>query len=69
MTSINTSLQTPEVPIVERGNRDTWRILWRAFGYLRPYRNLVIGTYATMIIIGVLSLIIPQFIRLIIDRG
>ena len=69
MTSINTSLQTPEVPVVERGNRETWRILWRAFGYLRPYRPLVVGTYLTMIIIGGLSLIIPQFIRQIIDRG
>ncbi|MBK7896755.1 MAG: ABC transporter ATP-binding protein [Anaerolineaceae bacterium] len=69
MTSINTTLEPPEVPVVERGNRDTWRILWRAFGYLRPYRSLVIGTYFTMVVIGVLSLIIPQFIRLIIDRG
>jgi ABC-type multidrug transport system fused ATPase/permease subunit len=69
MTSSSISSPTPEIPIVERSNRDTWRILWRAFGYLRPYRHLVIGTYATMIIIGGLSLIIPQFIRLIIDRG
>jgi ATP-binding cassette subfamily B protein len=69
MTSINTSTQTPEVPVVERGDRETWRILWRAFGYLRPYRKLVIGTYLTMIIINGLSLVIPQFIRLIIDRG
>ena len=69
MTSMNTTINPPEVPVIERGNRDTWRILWRAFGYLRPYRPLVIGTYATMIIIGALSLIIPQFIRQIIDRG
>ncbi len=69
MTSPSISSPTPEIPIVERGNRETWRILWRAFGYLRPYRSLVIGTYFTMIVIGVLSLIIPQFIRLIIDRG
>jgi ATP-binding cassette, subfamily B, multidrug efflux pump len=69
MTSSIPSTETPEIPIVERGNRDTWRILWRCFGYLRPYRILVIGTYLTMIIIGGLSLIIPQFIRQIIDRG
>ncbi|MBK8901180.1 MAG: ABC transporter ATP-binding protein [Anaerolineaceae bacterium] len=69
MTSINTPLETPDVPVVERGDRDTWRILWRAFGYLRPYRPLVIGTYVTMIVINGLSLVIPQFIRLIIDRG
>jgi ATP-binding cassette subfamily B protein len=69
MTSINTSLQTPEVPVVEQANQDTWRILWRAFGYLRPYRPLVIGTYLIMIIINALSLVIPQFFRLIIDRG
>ncbi len=69
MTSINTTLEPPEVPVVERGNRDTWRILWRAFGYLRPYRKLVIGTYFTMLVIDALSLVIPQFIRFIIDRG
>lgn len=69
MTSINTTLEPPEVPVVARGNRDTWRILWRAFGYLRPYRKLVIGTYFTMLVIDALSLVIPQFIRFIIDRG
>jgi ATP-binding cassette subfamily B protein len=69
MTSINTTIDPPEIPVVERGDRETWRILWRCFGYLRPYRTLVIGTYLTVIIINGLSLIIPQFIRQIIDRG
>ncbi len=69
MTSINTSAHPPEIPVVERGDGDTWRILWRCFGYLRPYRPLVIGTYFTLIVINALSLVIPQFIRLIIDRG
>ncbi len=45
------------------------RILWRCFSYLRPYRRLILGAYLlTLIGIG-LSLIVPQFIRWIVDAG
>jgi ATP-binding cassette subfamily B protein len=45
------------------------RILLRCLGYLRPYRRMVAGTYAAMVGITALALLIPQFIRWIIDRG
>ncbi|MBN1138522.1 MAG: ABC transporter ATP-binding protein [Anaerolineae bacterium] len=45
------------------------RILFRCLGYLQPYRRRVAGTYAVMAGITVLALIIPQFIRWIVDRG
>jgi ABC-type multidrug transport system fused ATPase/permease subunit len=45
------------------------RILLRCLGYLQPYRRMVAGTYTVMFGITVLALLIPQFIRWIIDRG
>jgi ATP-binding cassette, subfamily B, multidrug efflux pump len=45
------------------------RILLRCLGYLRSYRRMVAGTYAVMSGITVLALVIPQFIRWIVDRG
>jgi ATP-binding cassette subfamily B protein len=44
-------------------------LLWRCFGYLRPYWRLTAGAYLTLLGITVLNLIIPQFIRWIVDRG
>ena len=55
-------------PVSLRQSGD-WRILLRCFRYLRPYKSLAIGAYAAMIAINVLTLVIPQFIRWIIDRG
>jgi len=45
------------------------RILLRCLGYLRPYRRMVAGTYTAMVGITALALLIPQFIRWIVDRG
>lgn len=45
------------------------RILWRCFSYLRPYWRITAGTYVAMVIITALALIIPQFIRWIVDQG
>lgn len=50
-------------------SRHAVRVLWRSFQYLRPYKRIVIGIYATMLVINVLNILIPQFIRWIIDRG
>jgi ATP-binding cassette subfamily B protein len=47
----------------------TLPILWRAYSYLRPYWRLTAGAYLTMLIINGLNVVIPQFIRWIIDRG
>ncbi|MBE7553472.1 MAG: ABC transporter ATP-binding protein [Anaerolineales bacterium] len=45
------------------------RILWRCFGYLRPYWYLTAGAYLTLFGIAGLSLVIPQLIRWIVDEG
>jgi ABC-type multidrug transport system fused ATPase/permease subunit len=44
-------------------------VLVRCFGYLRPYRRLVARAYLTGLVNTGLALIIPQFIRWIIDQG
>jgi ATP-binding cassette subfamily B protein len=45
------------------------RILARCFGYLRPYWRLTAGVYLALLAITSLTLLIPQFIRWIVDRG
>ena len=45
------------------------RILARCFGYLRPHRHLVARAYLTGLVNIGLALIIPQFIRWIVDQG
>ncbi len=47
----------------------TVRILWRCFGYLKPYWRVTLGAYGTLVGINLLALAIPQFIRWIVDRG
>jgi ABC-type multidrug transport system fused ATPase/permease subunit len=44
-------------------------VLVRCFGYLHPYRRLVARAYLTGLVNTALALIIPQFIRWIIDEG
>ena len=44
-------------------------ILWRCFGYLRPYWKLEIGIYGLMILINLINILVPQLIRLAIDGG
>ncbi len=44
-------------------------ILLRAFSYLKPYRRKVIALYAMMLAINIIIVLIPQFVRWIIDRG
>ncbi len=45
------------------------RILWRCYGYLRPYWRRVAIAYAALVGINLLSVVIPQLIRHIVDRG
>lgn len=52
-----------------RLSQDTWRILLRCFSYLWPYRWQTAGVYLTMLGITGLTLVIPQFIRRIVDQG
>ncbi len=44
-------------------------ILWRCVGYLRPYWKLTTAAYLALFAIDALALVIPQFIRWIVDRG
>ncbi len=44
-------------------------LLWRSYSYLRPYWRLTAGAYLTLLGILGLNLLIPQFIRYIIDVG
>lgn len=46
-----------------------WKILKRCFAYLRPYWRLVAGGYILLMIINGLTMLNPQLIRLIVDRG
>ncbi|MCA9930351.1 MAG: ABC transporter ATP-binding protein, partial [Anaerolineales bacterium] len=50
-------------------DRSTVRMVWRAYGYLRPYRIQVIGVYVLMLLIVTISMVVPQFIRWIVDTG
>lgn len=45
------------------------QILLRCLSYLRPYSPLVAGGYLSLLLINGLALLIPQFIRWIVDRG
>ncbi len=57
------------IPVVSSGDRRTVAVLRRCYSYLRPYGRFVTGTYATMLLIAGLNLVIPQVIRQIVDRG
>lgn len=46
-----------------------WRTLARCYGYLLPYRKQVVAAYATLLLINLLNVIIPQLIRVSVDRG
>jgi len=45
------------------------KILWRVYGYLRPYWRKTAGAYICLLGILALNILTPQFIRWIIDTG
>lgn len=45
------------------------RVILRCLSYLRPYRHLVFGGYVCLLVITALALLMPQFIRWIVDQG
>jgi ATP-binding cassette, subfamily B, multidrug efflux pump len=45
------------------------QILWRCFGYLRPYGRMVLGIYLAMLLINLGNALTPQLIRWGIDAG
>ena len=50
-------------------DRAALRVLWRCYGYLRPYWKIVASAYLTVVAINGLNVVMPQLIRGIIDRG
>ena len=44
-------------------------ILRRCLAYLKPYRSQTVGIYSTMLVITTITVVSPQLIRLVIDRG
>jgi ATP-binding cassette subfamily B protein len=64
----NRDSMTPVRP-VSLDKLGDWRILTRCFGYLRPYWKLTAAAYGSMLLITGLTLLIPQLIRWIVDRG
>ena len=60
--------QTTVAPTTLKQGSD-FRILVRCFSYLRPYWKETAAAYTTLFLITGLSLLIPQFIRWIIDQG
>ena len=51
------------------GNRFNASVLLRCYTFLKPYWRYVTGAYLGMVVIGLFNLVIPQFIRWIIDQG
>ena len=52
-----------------KSNQNTPAILLRCLQYLKPYRKLTLGIYGSMMVIIGITIIMPQLIRWMIDRG
>jgi ABC-type multidrug transport system fused ATPase/permease subunit len=66
---MTTDDQSDSISLSRLGNQQTLRVLWRCYGYLRPYWRITVGAYGLLLIINTMNVWIPQFIRWIIDRG
>ncbi len=51
----------------EQPRTSQWKLLLRAFSYLKPHWKLTLGAYAMMLLIDAVAMISPQLIRWIID--
>lgn len=56
-------------PPVSLRQTNAGRLLWRAYGYLRPYRRYATAAYLVMLVINLLALVTPQVVRWIVDQG
>jgi ABC-type multidrug transport system fused ATPase/permease subunit len=54
---------------VNHGKPQFLRTLLRCYACLLPYKRIVTGAYTSVIIINGLNMVIPQIIRLTIDKG
>ena len=66
---MSTSNEASPIPLPKLSDQNTLRTLWRAYRYLRPYWRITGGVYLIMGVINSLNVLVPQFIRWIIDRG
>jgi ATP-binding cassette subfamily B protein len=66
MSAENNTISLPTLPTT---STPLLKILWRVYGYLRPYWKEVAVAYASLLGILGLNMLIPQFIRWIIDTG
>lgn len=66
MTAEKTAISLPKI---QPTSVPLFHLLWRVYGYLRPYWKQTVGAYASLLIILGLNTLIPQFIRWIIDTG
>ncbi len=60
------AIQLPSIPAT---TTPLYQLLWRVYGYLRPYWKQTSVAYFSLLIILGLNTLIPQFIRWIIDTG
>ena len=65
------SVQQNSIQSVSQRKSSTslWKLLFRVYGYLKPYWKYVAVAYLSLLGILGLSALIPQFIRWIIDTG
>jgi len=66
MTAEKTTFPLPKI---QPTTQPLLQLLWRVYGYLRPYWKQTLGAYASLLVILGLNALIPQFIRWIIDTG
>lgn len=66
MTTEKTEFSLPKI---QPTNVPLTKLLWRVYGYLRPYWRQMLGAYASLMAILGISTLVPQFIRWIIDNG
>lgn len=68
-SAVTVSSPVAEVKPLKVATPGDFHILWRCFGYVRPYWKTTVATYGAMVAITVLALATPQLIRWIVDDG
>lgn len=57
------------LPTIQPTTQPLLKVLWRVYGYLKPYWKQILGAYASLIVVLGLNMVIPKFIGWIIDTG
>ena len=63
------TIQTKHTPVELIPRPNMGKLLLRCYAYLKPHWRLVAGSYLCLLGINALTILLPQFIRGIIDRG